>query len=284
MSEQVLEQTAEPVVQAPIEDLVTRASKVVVQAQPEKVEVNPQDAVKLDQASIDKIADPVLKASVQEAYKSMQADYTRKTQEVANKRKEAEALKAQVEQEKYNIPNLLNDPKWVQVASEYQKTIKPQPSVTANGDLTEEEYSYLAPEQQKLYLKTKQIEQGHQFLVSQMQSERVQAQDTALKSKYANYSPDIVESATKQMSQLDPVSIREYIFKASDYEKAVARAYELGKQDRKLETADKIAGSTQPSGVNVTSSGDAPVRIPNESGVEYFKRIAAHNYQKLRGK
>lgn len=282
---QVLEQTTAPAeVQAPVEDLVTRASKVVVPAQPEKGTDAPQEAIKLDQAAIDRIADPVLKQAVIETHKSMQADYTRKTQDLATKRKEAEALKAQVEQDKYNIPNLLNDPKWVQVASEYQKTIKPQPTSNSNGDLTEEEFGYLPPEQQKSYLKMKQLEQGVQSLASLAQSERMKNEDMTLKTRYANYEPQTVDKIYSDMMTGKLQATREHLWKVADYESAVNRAYQLGLQDRKLQTADKVAGSSQPTGVNVTPTSDTPTRLPNEGGVEYFKRIAAHNFQKLRGR
>jgi hypothetical protein len=285
MSDQVLEQTAvETPVQAPIEDLVTRASKVVVPAQPEKGESAPQDAIKLDQAAIDRIADPALKQAVIETHKSMQADYTRKTQDLASKRKEAEALKAQVEQDKYNIPNLLNDPKWVQVASEYQKTIKPQPTTSSNGDLTEEDFSYLPPEQQKSYLKMKQLEQGVQSLVSLAQSERMKNEDMTLKNRYANYEPQTVDRIYSDMMTGKLQATREHLWKVADYESAVNRAYQLGLQDRKLQTADKVAGSSQPTGVNVTPTNDAPAKLPNEGGIEYFKRLAVHNYNKLKGR
>lgn len=286
MSEQVLEQTAEPVVQAeaPKEDLVTRASKVTIQAQPEKGNDAPQDAIAFNVRDFEKIADPTARQVAEQAYKSMQADYTRKTQDLAAKRKEAEALKAQAESEKYNIPALLNDPKWVQVASEHQKTIKPQPSPSANGDLTEEEFSYLPPEQQKSYLKMKQLEQGQQVLASQLQSERLQKEDMSLKSKYANYDSRTVDQIYSDMMNGRLQATREHLWKVADYESAVARAYELGKQDRKLDLTDKSAGSSQPSGVSVTPTSDSPAKLPNEGGVEYFKRLAMHNYNKLRGK
>ena len=104
---EVLTQTAPVAVQATEtqkpevkESLITRASKVSLEsANPEKgTEQASQEAIKLDQATIEKIADPTLKAAVMEAHKSMQADYTRKTQELASKRKEMDSLKSQLEQ------------------------------------------------------------------------------------------------------------------------------------------------------------------------------------------
>ena len=280
-------QTVEPAVppvqaEAPTtEDLVTRASKVTVPVQPEKAPEGSQETINFNVKDFEKIQDPSARKLAEDAYKSMQSDYTRKTQDLAAKRKEAESLKAQAEASKYDIPTLLNDPKWVQVASEYQKTLKPQPEVTGNGDLTQEEFSYLAPEQQKLYLKTKQIEQGQQVLVSQLQSERLQKEDVTLKSRYANYEPQTVDKIYQDMMTGRVQATREHLWKVVDYEAAVNRAYQLGLQDRKIETAEKVAGSSQPSGVSVTPSSDTPARLPNEAGTEYFKRLAVHNFQKL---
>lgn len=276
-----------PAVESPKEDLITRASKVTLDT-PKKPESQAEEpGIKLDQAAIDKIADPVLKASVQEAYKSMQADYTRKTQALAQ---DKATLKAQLESTGQYTPDkiqqLLNNPSFVQAAQEYQRkfgTPAPQAS-NANAELTEEEFSYLSPEQQKLYVKTQQMERTLGVVNSRLAASEVEKQDLSLKSKYANYESAKVDEIYHGMMNGTVQATREHLWKVLDYEPAVQRAYELGRQDRKLEMGEKVAASSQTNGVSVTPASDVPVRLPNESGIEYFKRIAMGNFAKNNSK
>ena len=275
--------------EAPKEDLITRASKVSLTAQPEKSGDTPQDAIKLDQATLDKISDPALKQAVIEAHKSMQADYTRKTQDLASRRKEMDTLKSQLESTGQYTPakiqELLNNPSFVQAAQDYQRTINPS-QVTAqngNGELTQEEFSYLSPEQQKLYIKTKQMEQTLGTMNTRLQASEVERQDMGLKSKYANYDPQSVNDIYNGMMNGTIQATREHLWKVQDYDSAVKRAYQLGLEDRNGNLQEKVNASplTTTAGLSVTSSNDVPVRLPHESGIEYFKRIAVHNAGKF---
>ena len=268
------------------EDLVTRASKVSLE-QPKKDESVSQDSIAFNVKDIEKIADPVAKKLAEDAYKSFQADYTRKTQALASERKNMESFKAQLDQMKswspQRIQEELNNPSFIQAAQEYQRLngVQAQQQLNPNADLTQEEFSYLSPEQQKLYTKTKQMEQTLNVVNNRLQTSEVEKHDMAMKSKYANYSTDLVNDSLAKMAHLDPVTVREYVFKASDYEKAVQRAYELGRQDRKVEMNEKVNASSSNNGISVTSQGDVPTRLPKESGVEYFKRIALNNASKF---
>lgn len=275
------------------ESLISRASKVSLDT-PKKDDGVLTESIKLDQATIDKITDPVLKASVQEAYKSMQSDYTRKTQELATKRKEMDQLKSQLEQSGQYTPSkiqqLLADPSFVQAAQDYQRLNGSQSNsqALANGDLTAEEISYLSPEQQKLYHKTKEVEQTNQQILSKLSSSETarvfEQQDITLKSKYANYDSKAVDQIYDGMMRGTIQATREHLWKVQDYDHAVQRAYQLGKEDRKMEMSEKVAASSQTNGVSVVASSDVPVRLPNESGTEYFKRIALSNAAKFLSK
>jgi hypothetical protein len=291
-----IEQPA-PSVQAPVapkEDLVTRASKVNLDT-PKKDESNQTESIQFNVKDLERIADPNARKLAEDAYKSFQADYTRKTQALAEKSKNAdltkselESLRQQVEQARnkvYDIPSLLNDPQWVQKAAEYQQRNPISNAPVNGGDLTQEEISYLTPEQQKLYLKTKEVEQTNQAILSKLNSSEqarvFQEQDNTLKSKYANYQPQTVDEIYNGMMNGKIQATREHLWKVADYDAAVERAYKLGLEDRNLNLGEKLNASSQPSGVSVTPSNDVPVRNQNESGVEYFKRIAMNNAQKL---
>jgi len=273
---------AEPAQVAQKEDLVTRASKVGMEVKPE---AKPEEAT-FNVNDLDKIQDPQARKLAEDAYKSFQADYTRKTQALASERKEMEALKAKLEQSGQYTPakisELLNDPSFVQAAQEYQRINGGQQTpVQNNGDLTQEEFSYLTPEQQKLYVKTKQMEQSLSIVNNRLQASEVSREDMSLKSKYANYDPDTVNQIYRDMMSGKIQATREHLWKVADYESAVERGYRLGLEDRKLEVGQKVAASSDLNGMSVTPAGDTPIRGPKESGIEYFKRIALHNAQKF---
>lgn len=274
-----------PVVETPKEDLITRASKVSLD-NPQKTTQSEES--KFDVNEISKIADPLARKLAEDAYKSFQADYTKKTQALAAERKQMESLKAQLESSGQYTPDkihsMLNDPSFVRAAQEYQRIngVQQAPTQeTGNGDLTQEEFSYLTPEQQKLYVKTKQMEQSLNVVNNRLQASEVEKQDMGLKSKYANYNPQSVNEIYNGLMSGSMQATREHLWKVQDYDSAVQRAYQLGLQDRKVEMGEKVAASSQTNGVSVTPSGDIPVRQPKESGVEYFKRIALNNASKL---
>ncbi len=280
--------TEAPVVQAPTEDLVTRASKVSITpaANQETVgQPSSEASLSFNVKDLEKITDPTARKFAEDAYKSMQSDYTKKTQALAS---EKAVLKAQLEQSgQYTtsrIQQLLNDPSFVQAAQEYQRLNGPQPQqapTDANADLTADEFSYLTPEQQKLYTKTKQMEQTMNIMNNRLQTSEIEKQDMSLKTKYANYDPKSVNDIYQGMMNGSIQATREHLWKVQDYDSAVQRAYKLGLEDRASGLAEKVNASSTINGVSVTSSNDVPVRLAKESGVEYFKRIAIHNASKL---
>jgi len=274
----------------PKEDLITRASKVTLD-NPTEVIKSTEDSIKLDQATIDKIADPVLKEAVIQAHKSMQADYTRKTQDLALRRKEMDSLKNQLEQSGQYTPTkiqeMLNNPSFVQAAQEYQRINGGQTTPTnSTGELTPEEFSYLSPEQQKLYTSTMEVKKTNQEILSKLNSSEMarafQEQDITLKSKYGNYSPKTVDEIYNGMMNGTIQATREHLWKVADYDSAVERAYKLGLEDRKLELGDKFNATSQPNSTSSTSyNGDVPVKQVNESQPDYFRRVAQNAMKKV---
>lgn len=286
---------AETQVQAPVqaeqpkpqESIITRASKVSLD-QPQKTETQSEESIKVNNDSIEKIVDPALKQAVKDAYKSMESDYQRKMQDLASRRKEMDTLRAQLEQSgQYNptkIQELLNNPSFVQAAQEYQKQITPRENV--NSPLTQEEFSYLSPEQQKLYHSTQEAKNIAVNALTQAQqiNQRAanQAEDSRLQQTYANYQPQTVDQVYNDMMTGKVQATREHLWKVADYDSAVNRAYQLGLQDRKIELGEKLNASSQPNNISVTpSSGDVPIKMPNESAPDYFRRIAQNAMRKV---
>lgn len=272
-----------PEAKAEPQDIVSRASSFKVQ--PEKSGDAPQET-KFKVTDIEKITDPVAKKYAQDAYNSMQADYTRKTQELAEQRRQAEMTQSLKSRgfTVSEIDELLANPAFVQAATEKQRMAAPQQVVAQNGnaELTEEEFSYLTPEMQKVYLQQKQNNQMLAQLQGQLQSAKVEKEDVTLKSKYSNYDPKAVNDIYTGMMNGSIQATREHLWKVSDYDDAVKRAYALGRQDEKTGITQARAASTQVNGVTTqTMESDTPVRLKGESFQDHWKRLAQAAKAKL---
>ena len=254
----------------PKEDLISRVSKVKVDVKKETTQET--NSFGLTKEDYDKVQnDPTLS----KFYKSMQSDYIRKTQETAELRKQAEEkIKQSSNWTPERLAQEINKPDFIQAAQQVYAVQNPP-----NSGLTNEEYSALT-EKEKAQLK--QANQRINALEMQNWQMQQRQQDEQLKTKYANYAPDIVDTTINHLVRGEVKANREYVWKAIDYEDAVQRAYELGKQDRQLETKEKQQ-STSIEGFNATPQGEVLKPIAGESNRDYFKRIAQGRLNEQQG-
>ena len=292
MSDQVLTQTAPQATVAPAspvqadttkpDDIVSRVS--AFKAQPKEGDTTPaQDAIKFDVKDLDKISDPVARKFAEDAYKSLQADYTRKTQALASERKQMESLKAQLEQSGQFTPSkiqeLLNNPSFVQAAREYE-TSQRKPSSANNGEeLTEEDLSYLSTEQQKLYFNQKKMHAETQAMLSNLNNElitvKTQKEDSELATRYKNYDPQVINQTYKDMMEGKMQATREHLYKAIYHDDNVKSAYEMGRMDERNGISAKVSASSTMGGVTTQTVGsDIPLKDKKESFNDYWKRLA----------
>jgi hypothetical protein len=289
MAEQIVTQTApetKPAVQATevtkVDDIVSRVS--AFKAQPKEGEAtSPADAISFNVKDFEKIQDPAARKLAEDAYKSMQADYTRKTQSLASERKQMESLKAQLEDSgKFSpqkIEQLLNNPSFVQAAREYDASRKQiSTSQNGSGELTDEEFSYLAPEQQKLYLSQKKMQAETQTMFSNLSNEllsmRTQKEDLDLSGRYKNYDPNVINQTYQDMMSGKLTATREHLYKAVYHDDNVKTAYQMGREDERNGIAEKRNASTQVSGITTQKiDADVPIRQKGESFQDHWKRI-----------
>jgi hypothetical protein len=252
-----VKQEATPEVK-PQEDLVTRASKVVTE-QPKKEEpvFNVND--------IEKITDPQAKEYAEKAHKEFERTYQKKFQELAAIRKDYETNLQQKQNDKWTperVQSLLNDKEFVNAAQ----------SVVGTQTTGESEYSSMTDSEKRT------LEDNNQkinALYQQNAQLQRQQQDESLKGKYANYAPDFVDLEVNNLLSGKRQATREDIWKVLDYEKAVQRAYQLGKQDRQVEQGEKLA-SVSTDGISV-SRNEAIEPEKGESDHSFFKRIFLKN-------
>jgi hypothetical protein len=263
--------TQAPVAPAPVEtkpevNLVTRASAVKFET---PKEVTPPE---FDVNEINKIADPAAKEYAEKAYKSFQRGFNSKFQELAELRKNYEAkINENSQWTPQKVQSMLQDPNFVQAAKQVVATQNPP-----NSGLTEEQYSALSDGEKA---RINQMESE----LSQLKQQNFQAvkvqEDTALKSKYANYSSDIVDVTINDLVQGKVRASREDIFKVLDYDDGIKRAYELGRQDERGTKQEKLnaASYESPSTVPVR---ETPQKTDKETDRAFLSRLFFANQEK----
>ena len=251
------------------QDLVTRVSSFKHE---DKAKIDSEVAEpEFDTKKIDEIKDPEAKKYAEEAYKSFQRGFGKKFQELAELRKQIESEKTKIETNaswtKERIQQeLLNNPQFVQAAQELASLRNPPDS-----GLTDQEYSALTDkEKAQLQQQNQRINQLEMMNWQMLQKQ----QDEQLRAKYANYAPDIVDTTINYLQQGKVNADREAIWKVLDYESAVQRAYELGKQDRARELQEKTNSTSVGTGFSATPLSDVPKKEQNETNQNYFKRLA----------
>jgi hypothetical protein len=222
------------ITKVPEPDLITRVSKVNIEPTKENnpAEGIPVEEPKFDINDIEKIQDPQAKEQALRAYKSFQRGFNQKFQELAELRKNLETKTRQESNwTPERIQQLMNDQSFVQAAQQVASVQNPP-----NSGLTDQEYSALT-EKEKAQMSSMQQELSQMRLQNwQMQQKQ---QDETLKQKYANYAPDIVDTTIHQLVNNEVLATREDIWKVRDYDAAVQRAYQLGKQDREMDNTEK---------------------------------------------
>ena len=262
-----------PIVEAPKEDLISRVSKVKVEDKPTELNI---EEPKFDVNDIENIADPVAKEQALRAYKSFQRGFNQKFQELADLRKKLEVTQQPTTWTKDRIRQELNKPDFIQASQEVLQEQNPPDS-----GMNDTEWSALTTNEKKQW----QAMQSELASLKQQQNrqqilQNFKMQDDTLKTKYANYDPQAVDIITNELLTGKRQATREDLFRSLDYEKAVKRAYELGKQDGNLDKQDKVNASAYDGISTGKPATDVPVAEKNESTNSFFGRIVANNIAK----
>ena len=270
-----------PVEQKPVEkqDLVARVAQFKKEEKPtptQAPDISLEGEPKFDFKQLEAVKTPEeAKRWAEDAYKSLQRGYNQKYETVAEMRKELEKkMSEQTSWTPQRIQALLQDPNFVQAAQTVMQTQAPKDS-----GMTDEEWSALSEgEKAKLQSMEKEIINLRQ----QNQRAVLEQQDKELMGKYANYQPQAVESLIADLSTNRVVATREHLWKVIDYEAAVQRAYELGRQDARSVNQDKFNASNMV-GNGVNTQPPAPLEPKNgKIGADFFMDLYRHNETRLK--
>lgn len=250
---------------APEVDLLTKVTQFKLPVVGDKI-LNPPE-----QPEFAKITDPVAKAAAAEAVermrRDMQSDYTKKI----------ESAQKLVNQSKSWTPErirqeLLNNPEFVQAAQMIQGSTPQQ----QERQLTTEEYSALTDTEKAQLNSVKNLEKELQQMKNNTAQDQIRTQisqkDVTLRGKFSDYDSKAIDEATVNLAKLNLADVREYVYKATNYEINVQKAYEMGKLEGqgKLQTKMNVIS---PTGNTVISNEGVPSKNKGESDQAFFVRL-----------
>lgn len=249
--------------ETPEVDILTKVSQFKLPVQ-EKIENPPE------QPELSAITDPVAKKAAMEAVERMR----RGIQSSADKRiEEAQKL---INQSKSWTPQriqqeLLNNPEFLSAAQMIQGQ---QPS--NERSLTQEEYSALTDsEKAKLNSVTNlenELKQMKNNTAQELLRSTISQKDTTLRAKFSDYDSKAIDEATVNLAKLNLADVREYVYKATNYEMNVKKAYEMGRLEGQGKLQTKI-NTIAPQGSTVVNNEGIPTKNTGESDKAFFVRL-----------
>jgi hypothetical protein len=245
------------------QDILARANKFVRAASKE----TSQEPEKFNVNDIEKIADPQAKEFAMRAHKELERAYQRKFQDLAGMRRDLEKA------------NSTNQPWTVERIKEVVKDLSFQQAaqIVANENQesnTNSDESMLTAEEKV------RISNAEKIATEALRQNRVliqRQQDEILKTKYANYNPKAIDTLTDDLLQGRIQATREDLHKASDYDSAVRRAYEMGRTDEQLGIRQKASLPSIDGTTMVTNNKEQPMPKEGETDQAFFVRNAMEN-------
>lgn len=254
-------------------DILTKVSQFKLPDQ-DKI-LNPPE-----QPEFASIKDPEAKKAAAEAVerlrRGMQSDYTKKLEDAQKLVNQSKSWTPQrIQQE------LLNNPEFLSAAKMVEGTSNDRP-------LTHDEYSALTDsEKAKLNSVTKleaELNQMKQNTSNEQIRNAISQKDLTLRTKFSDFDSKAIDQATVDLAKLNLADVREYVYKATNYENNVKKAYEMGRLEGQGKLQTKI-NTIAPQGSTVVNNEGVPTKVAGESDKAFFVRLgqfrlAQHKNQK----
>lgn len=261
-----------PKLETKSDDLIKRVA--AVQA-PEKPKSEPKVSISLEDVK-DPQARQMLEAKLAEAnaaisktFGEIGAEKSKYIQEVESLRKQLEASTKRTYTVR-DVEELLQRPDFIQSANELQSKIAPQ-------GVAQETWSSWTPEEKQAFQRQQDETRTLKAQLEAMQQSQVLSQvDGELVGEFPDYDPKQINEFYQkaQSNQMSPKDIRRAVYFATNAEKLISRAYELGRQDNKTTIQEKVNGMSS-SGLNITPTTMASVeRRPGERSSSAFSSHA----------
>lgn len=265
--------------QSEVESQIKQGIVPLVQTEKKEQSQEAENSLKFDQKLVDVLPAEARKA-FDLAYKDMLADYTRKTQSVSEREKSIkdQAIREAIDSLTPNdIAELSRNPKFVSALQTY---LQGQPN---QKGLTQEQWEMMTPEEQSAIQHEREKDERLSRVEQAVGMMNANLEHQKLHSKYPAYSQ---ESVTKLYS--DFVSGKrqiswEDLYKISDFESAINRAFQLARSERNETINKKFQDSSQVDSTQASSDDEQLKRAKNESVEMFMRRIAERAANRLRG-
>lgn len=263
----VVEPTTQTV--EPTGDILTRVTKK------KEASKTPEDTAGTFKI-FDDVTDPVQREKLIAREKERTADYTRKMQEVSRERA---TVQKQLDEMKTWTPEkiqqyCLNNPTFTSAAQQVASTQNP-----AGSNLTDEQFSQLTPgEKNQLSEMTRQLGELRQqnFIAAATQK------DALLQTKYGDYDALKVNQTFTDFARMNPIDLKEHVYKSVFHDDHVKEAYELGKQEASTLNQTRAQAST-PIGSQTLAADRRPVRDKRDTDIGYFQKLAQARIDEAKG-
>jgi len=266
------------------EDLLTRVSKFTIDNDPsvkstEEINSGVFNDSELT-SKLESIEDPVLKEQMSALRKSLVSGVNGKFQEIAEIRKELQAMKTEtkaVQNEQWTperVQSLINDPTFVEAAQK----------VAGTESIDSDEYSSLSDAEkariQDMESKIKELKDLNAKSLETQQIQLRQQQHEQFKQKYSDYDPKQIDTITYDMLNGKIQATPEHIYKAWNYDKNINASYEMGRRDEREGVRSKVQ-SMSAEGIQTSHASTPYKKEDNESQKNFINRIIADKLSKL---
>ena len=230
--------------------------------------------------NLDEIKDPVARAFVEKRIKELESGVNKKFIDAADKRKEAERLKAEYES-KLNEPftpqrvqELLKRPDFIQAAQMVQQSAPP-----TNFDGSVDQWSNLSDQEKQRIVNAETLARQTQSQLNQIMMLQI---DQRIQSRFPDYDSRTVDSFLKDAyeGRITDEQLREMVHKAQNFERYVSNAYKYRQEDNGQLNTERANGMTT-TGLETRTAEDKPKMKPGERSGDFFKRLSNWNLRNI---
>ena len=265
----------------PSEDLFNRVHQVKTAEAPKPAEdlttVQPS-------AEYDKLT-PEAKSIVDKIKKDMESGLTKKFQTIADKNKEVDALKSQLESQsnkrytREDVKELLKRQDFIE-AAQAELSAAQASGIPTNWEGSQEAWSALTTQEKAQF---QSLEGKVNSLLLQNEQMQNQQEHERVKSRFKDYDPKAVEGFQSEIlsGKVSNEQVKELIWKALNYETHVKNAYQLAKDEKQGALLEKFNGSTHTTTSSTQTSDEKPKMVEGERPASFFKRLGEWNAKHL---
>src|SRR3990167_11140053 len=134
------------------------------------------------------------------------------------------------------VQRLLNDQTFVTSAQELAQRQALAQNPSGSG-MQDQEWSALTDSERRQFYA---VQQNQLQMQGQMNQLLARQEDINLMNRYKNYEASKIDKLQQDLIQGNVRATREHLHKVLDYDDAIDRAYNMGKQDRQIEIKEKF--------------------------------------------